>query len=108
MKDNGIWIVIFVATLFAVGGGGSLLSRMDRQRAELRATDARVRYLEARLEQERAERLATPVPKQTTVDIVARERTEALRGAIKSLILLGKASFWTSPGPEWHDWEARR
>lgn len=108
MRDNAIWMVLVMMLLVGVGGGGSLLSRDDRESAERRALEARVRLLEARLERERVERLTTPPPKVSTTDDVCRQRTEALRGAIKSLILLGKASFWNSPGPEWHDWEARR
>lgn len=93
-----------IALGLVLGGGGSLLSRIDRLAAEQRATSAQVRLAHARIELVRAvaQRDVTPA-NDPRVDVCVR-RTEALRGALFALVRTGRVSMTGNPGPEWITW----
>jgi hypothetical protein len=102
-------LYVFAVLVLLVGfaGGGHLLSRMDRERAERQAIGARQKLLEARLELVRAELRLIALRPTGTVDDIARRRTEALRGAIFALVRTGTVSMPNDPGGAWVTWESQ-
>lgn len=92
--------------LVGFAGGGHLLSRMDRERAAREAVEAKQRLLDARIDLVRAELRLIALRPTSTVDDLARRRTEALRGAIFALVRTGVVSMPNDPGPEWITWRA--
>jgi hypothetical protein len=92
--------------LLVLAGGGHLLTRLDRIAAEQRATDARVRYAQARIELVRAVIAHHDVkpPTDPRVDVCVR-RTDALRSAIFALVRTGNASMTGTPEWEWIAWQ---
>lgn len=95
--------IAVIALVLVIGGGGSVLNRIDRLKAELRATESRVRLVEARAELDRAlgRHVAQREPKP---DNMCLRRTDALRAALFALVRTGNASMVGDPSWEWAAW----
>jgi hypothetical protein len=104
MRD--VYALAVTGLLAMVIGGGSLLSKLDRTQAEQRATNARARLHEARLELVRVQAIAHRDVKPASdplVEVCVR-RTDALRKAIFALVRTGTVSMPGDPGGEWITW----
>lgn len=96
--------IAMIALVLVLAGGGSLLSRIDRLKAEQRATAAQVRLVEARAELAAiVQRDLKPV-NDARVEVCVR-RTDALRKAIFALVRTGTAAMPNDPGWEWIAWK---
>lgn len=93
------------ALVLVLAGGGVVLSRIDRLRAEDGVHDAKLRLVEARLELARAELLGRHVAPadDPRVEVLVR-RTTALRGAILALVRTGTVAMPGDPGGDWAVW----
>lgn len=101
---RSIAAIAMLALLVTLAGGGSLLARLDQVRAEQRATDARVRLAEARVELVRAIAKRDVKPVNDTRVEACERRTEALRAALLALVRTGNASMTGDPSWEWAAW----
>lgn len=91
-----------IALVLVIAGGGSLLSRFDRVRADQQVTNARLGLAEARIAWVMAQRDAKPA-NDPRVEVCVR-RTDALRTAILALVRTGTAAMPGDPGWGWASW----
>lgn len=99
-------LVILSVVLVALGCSalGTLLSRMDRERAASDAIRAHVSLLEARLVQF-THRDVKPANDPRVEVCIAR--TDALRSAIKALVRLERVAMPNDPGWAWLTWDEK-
>lgn len=104
------FVAVIAIIALVLGWCGAVLNRIDKLRAEDLAVQAEIRLTKAQIAQARAElellgrRVRDrDLKPDNRIGILSR-RTEALRGAIWSLIRIGKASFLDHPGMEWERW----
>lgn len=101
--------IAMIALVLVLAGGGHLLSRIDRTRAQAelgvataRAARAETELLRARFA-ELADRDVKPDNVIERVDVCVR-RTDALRKAIFALVRTGTVAMPGDPGGDWAVW----
>lgn len=91
--------------LVGLAGGGHLLSRLDRARAEAKQAIAEVHQVRAELAlHEVVHRDLKPANVIDPRCKLALRRTEALRSALLALVRTGTVSMPNDPGPAWVTW----
>ena len=105
---RSVAVIAMIALVLVLAGGGHVLSRIDRLRAEAQLAGATARAARAETELLRArvaELLGRHVVPTTDprVEVCVR-RTDALRKAILALVRTGNASMPGDPGWAWIAW----